>query len=235
MLFTNLRTYSSYTNKNSNNNVQMVFSKPPPPKKQTSLPLNNYLQQTPLPLNRSLQPKPIPEVSKISTTKLKDMINPPNNENKTIKKMKWGEPTWFLFHTIAEKVKSEYFSQIRKELFEIIIIICRNLPCPDCAEHATTYTNNINFNNIQTKEQLKDMLWTFHNSVNQRKMFPQFPREELDSKYSNANTIAILKNFMVHFQDKHASIRMIANDFFRNNIAEQLKKWFNNNIQYFDL
>ena len=36
------------------------------------------------------------------------------------KKMKWGEPTWVLFHCLAEKVKEEYFFQIREELLSTI-------------------------------------------------------------------------------------------------------------------
>jgi len=151
------------------------------------------------------------------------------------KSMKWGQPTWFLFHTLAEKVRPECFAQIRAELLNTISTICSTLPCPDCANHAKQYMAGINFNAIQTKEQLKDLLFTFHNDVNRRKQFPLFPRSELDAKYVNANTVAIIQNFMVHYVDKHASIHMIANDFYRSRIAAQLKAWFLANIQYFDI
>jgi hypothetical protein len=151
------------------------------------------------------------------------------------KKMKWGEPTWYLFHTLAEKVKEEYFHTIRYELLNTIVIICKNLPCPDCANHATEYMKKVDFNSIRTKQDLKLMLFQFHNVVNQKKQFPLFSINELDSKYSNANLVNIIQLFMFHFQDKHHSIRMIANDLYRSRIAEQLKIWFNNNICYFDL
>jgi hypothetical protein len=151
------------------------------------------------------------------------------------KKMRWGEPTWFLFHTLAEKVKEEYFHTIRYELLNTIVIICKNLPCPDCANHATEYMKKVDFNSIKTKQDLKLMLFQFHNVVNQKKQFPLFPIDELDTKYSNANLVNIIQLFMFHFQDKHHSIRMIANDLYRSRIAEQLKIWFNNNICYFDL
>lgn len=150
------------------------------------------------------------------------------------KPMKWGEPTWFLFHTLAEKVKDEYFSQIRKELLDVIYTICVNLPCPTCAVHATQHMNGINYSTIQTKQQLKDMLFAFHNTVNGRKGFPLFDYSGLDAKYSAANTVLIIQNFMVHFEDKHASVHMIANDMHRARIAKILKKWFNENIQYFN-
>ena len=172
---------------------------------------------------------------------IQNNMTPPKNITSTQpeinpqKKMKWGQPTWFLFHTIAEKIKPDEFHYIRLELLNIISIICNNLPCPDCANHASEYMNKINKNTIRTKQDLKLMLFQFHNVVNQKKNFPLFSIDELDSKYSNANTINIIQNFMYHFQDKHHSLRMIANDIHRSRISEQLKLWFNANIQYFDL
>jgi len=151
------------------------------------------------------------------------------------KKMKWGEPTWFLFHTLAEKVKEEYFHTIRYELLNTIVIICKNLPCPDCANHATEYMKKVDFNSIRTKQDLKLMLFQFHNVVNQKKQFPLFSINELDSKYSNAHLVNIIQTFMFYFQDKSHSIRMIANDIYRSRIADQLKIWFNNNICYLNI
>jgi hypothetical protein len=150
------------------------------------------------------------------------------------KKMKWGEPTWFLFHVLAEKIKNEYFSLIRVDLLNTIYTICANLPCPDCADHATAYLNGINFKTIQTKEQLKYMLYTFHNTVNAKKGFDIFPISELDNKYSQMDLLQTIYTFMPFFQDKSRSIRMIANDFHRSRTVEHLKNWFNANIIYFD-
>jgi len=150
------------------------------------------------------------------------------------KKMKWGEPTWYLFHALAEKVKEERFSSIRGELLNTIYVICKNLPCPLCANHATQYMNAINFNTIQTKKDLIDLLWKFHNEVNKRKNFPIFPYEQLSEKYSKANLINIIQVFMVHFKDKHASLRMIADDMYRQQISRKMQDWFRQNIQSFD-
>jgi hypothetical protein len=150
------------------------------------------------------------------------------------KKMKWGEPTWFLFHTMAEKIKDENFGALRLNILNTISLICNNLPCPDCSNHATEYLKKLNLNSIQTKQDLKLMLFQFHNVVNQRKSFPLFSVDNLDAKYSNAITVNIIQNFMHFFQDKHYSIRMIANDMHRKRVAELLKTWFNENIQYFN-
>jgi hypothetical protein len=151
------------------------------------------------------------------------------------KKMKWGEPTWFLFHTLAEKVKPEYFAEVKRELLNIIFAICANLPCPNCANHASEYMKAINFDTITSKDQLRMILHRFHNEVNRRKGFPEFPVDKLSEKYSKANTVAIIHHFMPFFEDKHASMRMIADDLHRSRIALQLKAWFNKNIGMFDL
>jgi hypothetical protein len=151
------------------------------------------------------------------------------------KGMKWGQPTWFLFHTMAEKIKEEHFQDLRTDILNIIYSICTNLPCPDCAKHATAHMNSINFNSIQTKDHLRIMLHRFHNEVNRRKGYPEFPYEELSKKYSQANTVAIIHYFMPFFEDKHQSIRMIADDLHRSRVASQLKAWFNKNIGCFDL
>jgi len=153
---------------------------------------------------------------------------------KPVKKMKWGEPTWFFLHCLAEKVKDEVFPSIRLELLNLIYTVCANLPCPDCANHASEYLKNINYKMIQTKEQLKNILFSFHNMVNAKKNMPIFPREQLESKYQNMKLIPVIYIFMEHFQDKHKSIRMIANDFYRNRLAEQMKIWLNANIKNFD-
>jgi len=171
---------------------------------------------------------------------LKTMTTTPSNTTITtqtstpIKKMKWGEPTWFLFHTLACKVKEEYFQQIKKELLNNIYSICANLPCPTCAQHAMDYMKSINFNTIKTKEDLKNMLFVFHNSINAKKGFTIFQYSDLDDKYSKAVTINIIHNFFHYYSDKHKSIHMIANDLYRSRQIVLLKEWFHKNIQYFD-
>ena len=154
-------------------------------------------------------------------------------EDPAKKKMKWGEPVWFFFHTIAEKVKPESFAIVRMELLQLITSICRNLPCPTCSQHATTYLANINLNLIQTKEHLIDFFYTFHNEVNKRKGVAQFPIELLREKYSKANTLNIINHFLVNLLDKSYSIRMIAEDFHIKRLVDDIKRWLTNNLKHF--
>ena len=159
----------------------------------------------------------------------------PETPSPTPKKMKWGEPTWFLLHTLAEKVKSESFPLIRNELLQNIYNICTNLPCPVCAEHAKHYLNSINFTTILTKQDLKIILFNFHNQLNAKKGFPIFAENDLNEKYSKANTVNIIYNFMDSFLEKDKIPQMMANGMFRRRIASKISEWFTNNIIHFEL
>lgn len=149
-------------------------------------------------------------------------------------KMTWGEPIWFLFHTLAEKVKKESFPVIREELLQNIYTICSYLPCPSCANHATEYLNTINFNTIRSKDDFILMIFAFHNEVNSRKGFDAFDISELSKKYSAAVTINIIRNFMNTFEKRSKSNRMISTEYHKRNYIIRFKQWMNSNINHFD-
>lgn len=114
------------------------------------------------------------------------------NINKAI----WGNIIWILFHTLAEKLKDEHISEL-PVLLNHIILICNNLPCPDCQTHAMTFLKNINKNAVSaSKNTLIEFLWTFHNNVNTRIKKPIFTKESL-AKYKTANTAQIVKQFIL--------------------------------------
>lgn len=214
MIFTNPRSQNSYIE----TKTLQAKTINPSNTNMFSLIMNQRPQHYPIP-----QPHSIPSPS-----------HQVNEEPKAPKKMKWGEPTWFFLHCLAEKIKEDVFPSIRMEILNLIYTICSNLPCPDCANHASEHLKTINYKSIQTKTQLKNALFSFHNAVNNRKGLPIFPRDQLETKYQNMEFIPVIYTFMTHFQDKHKSIRMIANDFYRSRISEQMKIWLNANIQYFD-
>ena len=173
--------------------------------------LSQITKQQPLPNNNAHQEQPKPE-----------------------NKMTWGEPIWFLFHTLAQKVKNESFPFIKDSLLKNIYSICSFLPCPACANHAVEYLNKINFSTIQNKEDLINMLYVFHNEINKRKNISVFNFSEVEKKYSTAITINILKNFMHTFEKRNKSIRMISNEYHKKNYIVELKNWLNANINCFD-
>tara|TARA_E500000178_G_scaffold180070_1_gene178664 strand:- start:951 stop:1559 length:609 start_codon:yes stop_codon:yes gene_type:complete len=157
--------------------------------------------------------------------------NKPVEENKVIEKktrvkeMLWGEPTWFLFHTLAEKIKEEEFLNLRFELLGYIKKICGNLPCPTCAQHASKYLNGINFNTIQSKKDLQFMLFSFHNDINKNKNYELFSFNDLHEKYSSAVTVNIVKNFFYHFSKKQYNVRMAVDNFHRHKLLKDFRIW----------
>lgn len=156
-----------------------------------------------------------------------------NTTNSNNIKPAWGAPTWFLLHTLAEKVSIDTFDQVRVGLLNMMYSICINLPCPTCATHAKDYLDKTNFNRLQTKDQLKQMLFEFHNTVNGRKGYPMFAMEELGSKYERAILINVVNNFIAVFSSKTKNIRLLADDLKRSMITSTLKDWFQANRQFF--
>ena len=162
-----------------------------------------------------------------------NFVNEVKNDKPKIKEMTWGEPTWFFFHTLAEKIKEEYFSDLRDILLRYITRICNNLPCPDCTSHASNYLRSVNFDNIQTKEDLKHMLWKFHNVINQRKGYMLFPYEDLNTKYSSAITMNIVRNFFYHYSRKQYNVRLSMDNLNRRNILKEMQLWLEKNADKF--
>jgi hypothetical protein len=148
--------------------------------------------------------------------------------------MKWGPPTWLYLHTMAEKVKDTSFQQIRKDLFRIIYTICTNLPCPMCSNHAKEYLSKINVESIRTKNDLKQFLFVFHNSVNTRKGLKLFSYLDLDETYSKGDYIAITNNFMKFFQEKSRNIHLIADEMHKQRIVKLVQQWIIDNVEHFE-
>jgi hypothetical protein len=223
---TNQRTMNSNSiNDNNNRNTQQNTNLP-----QVGFYRRSRMFSFPIPMINPVALKPINDsnITIVSTPS-------PETPSSTPKKMKWGEPTWFLLHTLAEKVKSESFPLIRNELLYNIYTVCTNLPCPVCAEHAKQYLNSINFNTILTKQDLKIILFNFHNQLNAKKGFHIFMENDLNEKYSKANTVNIIYNFMDSFLEKDKIPQMMANGMFRRRIASKISEWFTHNIIHFDL
>jgi hypothetical protein len=149
------------------------------------------------------------------------------------KQMTWGEPTWFFFHTMAEKIYEDKFNTLRVEFMNLIYMIATNLPCPSCSAHAKLYLSGINFSAVVTKQQLKDFLWNFHNSLNNTKNFPLMSHDDLENKYALANTRLIIYNFMSNFEKKNRNTQLLAEDFHRQHMIVKIKSWINDNIQFF--
>ena len=84
----------------------------------------------------------------------------------------WGNITWTLFHTLAEKIREKDFPIVKDLFIQFIKDTCKNLPCPICANHASETLKQARFNLIVTKADMIEFLRQFHNIVNIRVGYP---------------------------------------------------------------
>lgn len=144
---------------------------------------------------------------------------------------RWGVPTWYFFHSFAEKITENLFNNQREECLELLSKICSSLPCPYCKDHAVNYLSKHNFMEIKTKEQLKMFFFNFHNDVNKRRKIKQEGIEILN-KYKNASMV----NVFLYFRQEFFRTYYLANHFsgwIRNLLLDTLVDFFKANISKF--
>jgi hypothetical protein len=143
----------------------------------------------------------------------------------------WGPITWYLFHTLAEKIKDEYFEQERSNIIDHIFSIAANLPCPECKQHAVSNLKFVDKTKIKTKENLKDFLFQFHNKVNEKTKKPSFPKEKLNEKYKYAVLNNITFKFLEIWSKKSGNMHMLlSNSMNKTNVLSSFLNWYNTNI-----
>ena len=145
---------------------------------------------------------------------------------------RWGTPTWYFFHTFAEKITENLFKNNRQECLQLLHSICSSLPCPYCKEHAIDYLLKHKFMEIKTKGELKNFFFNFHNEVNKRKKLNVQNLTILD-KYKNASMI----NMYLYFKQEFFKTYYLANHFsgwIRNMLLEKVVKFFKKNISQFN-
>ena len=145
----------------------------------------------------------------------------------------WGPCTWYLFHTLAEKVKDESFPLIKESLISLIIRICSNLPCPECAGHAKQKMGTLNVNSIRSKRDLQLMLLSFHNEVNQRIKNPIFTEQQLDEKYKTAITSSIIQYFIQTWQKPNPNPKLLTASFHKGQVIKEFMTWWTANYVHF--
>jgi hypothetical protein len=147
----------------------------------------------------------------------------------------WGPAVWTLFHTLIEKLNTDAYAFVINSMFNIIVRICKYLPCPDCSNDASNFLAKINLNNIKTKTEFKNMIYLFHNWVNVKKKKQLYNFTDLN-KYANLNLVNVINNFIKHYHTK-GNMNLIAESFQRSLIIKDFLKWikyyskaFSNNL-----
>jgi hypothetical protein len=145
----------------------------------------------------------------------------------------WGPCTWYLFHTLAEKVKEDNFVSIRDSLITVIKRICSNLPCPECAGHAQHKLASLNVKNIRSKRDLQLMLLSFHNEVNKRVGNPMFTEQQMDEKYKASNTGNIIQYFLQTWQKPNTNPKLLTVGLHKSRALQEFKRWWSTNHNHF--
>lgn len=144
----------------------------------------------------------------------------------------WGPNTWIFIHTLAEKIKDSSFPIIGGQLISFIRLICRHLPCPECAQHAAQFWKNVDESKITTKQDLISLLFVFHNVVNNRKKQPLYKFDDLSVyKYKSLNDTFIQ---FVRVYNTKGNMNFISESFHRDMFISNFRNWLKLNIHHFD-
>jgi hypothetical protein len=150
------------------------------------------------------------------------------------RKTAWGAHIWTFLHTLSVKIMEESFPIVRTELMQLVNGIVTNLPCPTCSDHARDYMKNINMASIQTKEQFINFLYQFHNSVNARKGYPIYDRNDVEENYRKAILPNVYHNFELAYRDKGFNPSHIHDEYVRNRIIQRMRVWMSRNQEHFE-
>lgn len=144
----------------------------------------------------------------------------------------WGNITWFLFHSLAERIREEYFPVFKQRLLIFISTTCDHLPCPICAGHATETLRKANLGLIQTKGDFIEFLRQFHNIVNIRLKKRIFNKEEVLIKYKTGYLPLIIQQFFKIYNHNYKNMSALMTAFQRKLFIRQQEQFLKSIIHY---
>ena len=147
-------------------------------------------------------------------------------------KKQWGNATWYLFHTLAYKLKPEFVTDVPL-LVDWVYTICNNLPCPVCQSHAMKRLSVVNKSSITSKETLVNFLCYFHNNVNETVHLPIYTLEEMNAKYKTSSTVNIIKYFISTMKSVKYNQNLIGS-YNRDSYITKFITYISNNIHKFN-
>ena len=160
---------------------------------------------------------------KITPRPKKKVYLSPKKKESSASRAYWGTPTWYLFHTIAEKIDNNFYLKNYMLIWNFIKDVCSNLPCPFCKNHAIDYISKVNICDIKTKEGLKKVLFEFHNNANKNSRKPISDITVLN-KYKTSNTIKIFNYFEERFFKSYIGNRQFT-DWIKNALKIRFKEF----------
>lgn len=148
-----------------------------------------------------------------------------------MKKAEWGPLIWKVLHCITIKIKDNEFINEREKIIQIITGICSNLPCPQCASHASGLIKKYKLKNMKTKNDIIKFVYLIHNQVNKKlkkqtysfdniQIYNDFSIKSLLNDYYNMNLREKYgEKMMLHSYHRKTFMKIFC-DYFRNNISK---------------
>tara|TARA_B100001027_G_C16266985_1_gene332642 strand:- start:924 stop:1382 length:459 start_codon:yes stop_codon:yes gene_type:complete len=139
-------------------------------------------------------------------------------------KSRWSIPTWIFLHTLVAKINPIHFSKVKIPIWNLISNIVSILPCPSCSEHSREFLKKVNIKKINSKKELEDVIFYFHNNavINSGKK-PYFKKEDL-SKYYRFNLPSCYNNFAREYTRPTRNMRTLGEELARKNIIKNIHK-----------
>ena len=100
----------------------------------------------------------------------------------------WGPHIWNFLHCFCEKINEAFFINNKNMIFVFLNNILFNLPCPICSNDSRIQFGKVNINIIKTKEDLKNLIFYYHNYVNKK----------LKKNVKGINILNVYKNYNIH-------------------------------------
>jgi len=130
---------------------------------------------------------------------------------------RWGEPTWYFFHTFIEKIGDDFYNKNSEKIIKIYKTICFNLPCPICKSHAMTYIKTHKMDSMVTRVLMKNFLFNFHNHVN----------KQLKKSLQNINILEQYKKITISRAYKYFNQEFYKQDY----VSKNFSGWIHNTIK----
>jgi len=124
----------------------------------------------------------------------------------------WGPHIWNFLHCFCEKIKEEFFISNKESVFIFLNNILFNLPCPICSHDSRLQFGKVNINIIKTKNDLKNLLFYYHNYVNNK----------LRKKKKNINCLNVYKKYNIHKCYKNFQLVFFKKYSFRLNVYSKM-------------
>lgn len=150
-----------------------------------------------------------------------------------MKKAEWGPIIWKVLHCITIKIKDEEFPKERQEIIRIITNICSNLPCPQCASHASGIIRKHKLVQVKNKSDLIKFVFFMHNLVNKRLKKKPYSFDNIQH-YNQYDIKSVLSDYYRMNANSKYGEKMMLYTYHRNEFMKRFYNYFNTNLSKFN-